>query len=124
MRGSLQKLSEASTGHFVITSFWVDDGFGVTEATHFVFLYESKLVEHWVFKLDEDSLKLVWLRREIYRNGLQPDAYELVEVGRVRGIDEGCGMIDSSPVISWMASRADVSVAVLPPSHVQFERAL
>ena len=80
----------------------------MTEATRFAFLDKSKLVEHRVVKLDEDSFKLHWLRREISHNGLKPVVYELVGFGRVRGVDESRGMIDGLPIRSWMFRRAVV----------------
>ena len=99
--------------------FFINDGLGVTEATRFALLDGSKLVEHRVLKFDEGSLKLLWLRRKISHNGLQPGAYELVGVGRVRGVVDGRGMIDGSSVRSRTTRcRAVVGVDTRPPPFV------
>ena len=90
----------------------------MTEGTRFALLDGCELVEHRVLKLDEGSLKLLWLRRKISHNGLQPGAYELVGVGWFRGVVDACG------IESRATRRAVVGVAARPPPFVLSGRAL
>ena len=90
----------------------------MTEGTRFALLDGCELVEHRVLKLDEGSLKLLWLRRKISHNGLQSGAYELVGVGWFRGVVDACG------IGSHVTRRAVVGVGAHPPPFVWSGRAL
>ena len=90
----------------------------MTERTRLALLDGSELVEHRVLKLDEGSLKLLWLRRKISHDRLQPGACELVGVGWFRGV------VDACEIRSRMTRRAVVGVPIRPPPFVRSGRAL
>ena len=90
----------------------------MTEGTRLALLDGSELVEHRVLKFDEGSLKLLWLRRKISHDGLQPGACELVGVGWFRGV------VDAHGIRPRLMRRAVVGVSTRPPPFVRSGRAL
>ena len=90
----------------------------MTEGTRFALLNGCEIAKHRELKLDEGSLKLLWLRRKVSHNGLQPGAYELVGVGWFHGV------VDARGIRSRATRRAVVGVAVRPPPFVRSGRAL